>query len=171
MSYVAFQYAEALFSLAFENDKVASVKEDLESFVAAQDDNVYKFFNHPKITKSEKKEIVNKVLKNTLLVNFMYVLIDNNRIELLADVLQEFITIYDSQNKMMNVEVYSGKLMEVSDLNKLKNNLAMKHNRKVTIKNIVDESIIGGLRIQYEGMVLDETINNYLAKLKNNLTK
>ncbi len=171
MSYVAFQYAEALFALANEEKKVVVVKEELAAFVEAQDEYVYKFLNHPKVKKDDKKEVIAKGITDSLVKNFVYVLIDNNRVELLADVLNEFITIVDRQNQMMNVFVYSGKLMEIRDLNKLKNNIAMKHNRTVNIENIVDEKIIGGLRIEYEGMILDETINNHLNTLKNNLTK
>lgn len=171
MSYVAFQYAEALFAIALEEDKVASVKESLHAFIEAQDEYVYKFLNHPKINKDQKKEVIATVEMSTLVKNFVYVLIDNNRVDLLTDVLDEFIKIDDRQNKIMNVAVYSGKLMEVKDLNKLKNNIAMKQNRTVHIENIVEESIVGGLRIEYDGMILDETINNYLNKMKNNLTK
>jgi F-type H+-transporting ATPase subunit delta len=171
MSYVAFQYAEALFALALEEDKVPSVKESLFAFVEAQDEYVYKFLNHPKVKKNDKKEVIAKLEISSLVKNFVYVLIDNNRVDLLSDVVDEFKKIDDRQNKIMNVVVYSGKLMEIKDLNKLKNNIAMKHNRTVNIENIVEETIVGGLRIEYDGMILDETINNYLNKMKNNLTK
>lgn len=171
MSYVAFQYAEALFSLANEENVIFEVTKSLDDFVAAQDTEVYKFLNHPKVTNRNKKEVIGNVIQNTLVKNFVYVLIDNSRIDILEDVQDEFKKIVDAQNKLMNVVVYSGKLMEISALNKLKNNIAMKHNRKVKIENIVDEKIIGGLRIEYEGNVLDETINNRLQALKNNLTK
>jgi F-type H+-transporting ATPase subunit delta len=79
--------------------------------------------------------------------------------------------INDNQNKVMNATVYSNKLLPISDLNKLKNNLGMKHDRKVNIENIVDVNIIGGLRIEYDGQILDETINNHLQTLKNRLLK
>lgn len=171
MGHVAFQYAEALFSLANENNTVEELQNEFNGFVEAQDEDVYNFLNHPRIKKRDKKEIIGKVVSNNLLKHFVYVLIDNNRVELLAESLDEFNKIVDRQNQVMNVFVYSGKEISVSELNKLKNNIAMKHNRTVNISNIVDSTIIGGLRIEYEGMVLDETINNYLNTLKNNLTK
>lgn len=171
MGHVAFQYAEALFSLANENNTVEELQNEFKGFVEAQDEDVYNFLNHPRIKKRDKKEIIGKVVSNNLLKHFVYVLIDNNRVELLAESLDEFNKIVDRQNQVMNVFVYSGKEISVSELNKLKNNIAMKHNRTVNISNIVDSTIIGGLRIEYEGMVLDETINNYLNTLKNNLTK
>ncbi|AIO17950.1 ATP synthase subunit delta [Candidatus Izimaplasma bacterium HR1] len=171
MSYVAFQYAEALYALALEEKQVDEVLTNFEAFNNAQDEDISKFLNHPKITKKNKKEVVGKAITNSLFKNFVFVLIDNSRIEYLDDCLSEFKVINDNQNKVMNVVVYSKEILAISDLNKLKNNLGMKHNRKVMIKNIVEPSIIGGLRIEYDGQVLDETINNHLLILKNKLTK
>lgn len=171
MSYVAFQYAEALFALALEEDKLENVLSNFEHFVEAQDEDIYKFLSHPKVSKQNKKEVIGKVLTDTLFKNFVFVLIDNSRIDYLADCLAEFKVIVDDQNKIMNVIAYTGKKLSSDELLKLKSNLKKKHNRKVELQNIVDPKIIGGMRIEYEGMVLDETINNYLTTLKNNLTK
>lgn len=171
MSYVAFQYAEALFSLALEENQIDSVMESFTAFIDAQNDEITKFLNHPKVSKKDKKEVVGNVITNSLFKNFVFVLIDNSRIDYLNECLSEFKVINDNQNKVMNAIVYSKELLPISDLNKLKNNLGMKHNRKVNIENIVDATIIGGLRIEYEGHILDETINNHLIKLKNNLTR
>ena len=171
MSYVAFQYAEALFALALEENQIDEVLSNFSAFVDAQDKDIEKFLNHPKVTKQDKKEIVGKAITNSLFKNFVFVLIDNSRIDYLDDCLSELKVINDNQNKVMNAIVYSKDLLPISDLNKLKNNLGMKHNRKVMIENIVDESIIGGLRIEFEGNIIDETINNHLRTLKNNLTK
>jgi len=171
MSYVAFQYAEALFSLALERNEIDNVLVDFKSFLDAQDDEIAKFLNHPKVKKQSKKDVMANGINSTLFKHFVYVLIDNSRMDYLSDCYNEFIKINNNQNKVMNAIVYSNHKLPIIDLNKLKNNLGMKHNRKVNIENVVDESIIGGLRIEYEGNVMDETINNYLETLKHNLTK
>jgi len=171
MSYVAFQYAEALFALALEENQVEEVLSNFNAFVDAQDEKILKFLTHPKVKKNEKKEVIANVVTNSLFKNFVFVLIDNSRIEYLDDCLSEFKAINDKQNKLMNAVVYSKELLPIADLNKLKNNLGMKHNRKVMIENVVDETIIGGIRLEFEGQILDETINNHLQTLKYNLMK
>jgi F-type H+-transporting ATPase subunit delta len=171
MSYVAFQYAEALFGLALEEKKVEIVQSDLKDLNSAIDTEIYNFLIHPKITKNAKKEIISSVLSNDLIKNFVYVLIDNLRIELLDDIYLEFTKIVDNQNKVMKVVAYSNKLLSKSQTTQLIANLEKKHNRKIELNNVVDESIVGGMRIEFEGKVLDDTINNYLHNLKANLTK
>ncbi len=171
MGYVALQYAEALFGITLEEGKIEETLLAYEEFSNAIDDEIYKFLNHPKISKKDKKEVIKNALTNELLKNFIFVMIDNFRIELLEESLIEFKKIVDKQNNVMKVTVYSKKEINTDQKNQLKTNLKKKHNRKIELKNIVDGSIAGGLRIEYEGMILDDTINNYLQTLKHNLTK
>ena len=154
MNYVAFQYSEALFSLALEEKAVDSVLADLESFYSSIDDEIYKFLSHPKITKIQKKEIVGNVISNKLVKNFMFVLIDNSRIELLEDALIEYKKLNDSQNKVMQVKVFSKKVLNKEQHENLRSSLETNNNRKVELISIVDNPIVGGARIEYEGMVI-----------------
>lgn len=171
MGYIALQYAEALFGIALEDGKIDETLVDFENFNKALDEDIYKFLNHPKISKKDKKEVINNALTNKLLKHFIFVMIDNFRIKLLDESLIEFNKIVNKQNNLMKVWVYSNKELSTEQRNDLKINLKKKHNRKIELKNIVDSSIAGGLRIEYEGMILDDTINNYLQRLKSNLTK
>lgn len=171
MSYVAKQYSEALFGLAFEEQQVDELLSEFKRFNAAIDEDIFKFLNHPKISKQNKKEIIDQSVDNTLLKHFIYVLIDNSRIDLLEDSLSEFEKYVRNQNKVLEVKAFSGKSLTSEQKTKLAESLSKKHNRKIELENIVDKSIVGGIRIEYEGMVLDDTINNYLHGLKANLTK
>jgi F-type H+-transporting ATPase subunit delta len=171
MGYVAFQYAEALFTLSAEENQIDSVYNAYNAFINSLDEDIYSFLYHPKVSKNDKKEVLSKVIDNTLVMNFMNVLIDNSRIELLEDSFNEFKAIYDNQNKMMSAFVYSGVALDDKQMKQLQENLSKKHNRNVTLENVVDPSILGGIKIEYEGNVLDQTINHYLHSLKSSLTK
>lgn len=171
MNYIAFQYAEALFGLANESSQIEKVYSDFKVIKESFDADIYKFLIHPKITKKDKKEIIANSVTNDLLKRFIFVLIDNSRIEILEDTLVEFKKIINKQNKVMVVQVFSNKKLSTEQTERLVTNLKIKHNRKIELENIVDRSIVGGLRIEFEGMILDDTINNYLHSLKANLTK
>ena len=171
MSYVAFQYAEALFSLAFEENKVDVLMSHYKALIEAYDEDISKFLNHPKVSKKDKKDVVATVITDSLLKHFVFVLIDNTRIEFLEDCFNELKVIVDNQNKVMNVTVYSQKLLSEQELQDLKASLKKKHNRNIEMTNVVDNTIIGGIRLEYEGMVLDDTINHYLSSMVSNLMK
>ena len=171
MSMLGFQYAEALFEIANEEEKAKSIQGDFQSFLASIDDEVMQFLKHPKISKQDKKDVIGKATSNNLFKHFVYVLIDNNRVELMQDVYDEYTTILNEQNKLMMVTVYSKKSLTKAEQDDLINSLSKKHNRTIELKNVVDQTIVGGLRIEYEGYVLDDTINNYLGNLKANLIR
>ena len=171
MSYIAFQYAEALHNIAVESNTVKSLLEDFKTINDVIDEEIYNFLNHPKISKKDKKEIIQNSIENDLLMRFMFVLIDNSRIPLLKECLDEFEQIVNDTNKVMNIQVFSKKLLSVEEINQLNVNLKKRHNKTIILENIVEQEIIGGLRIEYNGMILDDTINNYLNNLKFKLTK
>lgn len=171
MSYVAFQYAEALFALAHEEHQLDTVQQTYQQFLDGMDQDIIKFLNHPKITRQEKKDVLSNAVDHTIFRHFLFVLIDNGRIDLLDDCHHELMAIIDAQNKQMEVVVYSPKKMTKAELDQLQTNIGQKHNRKVRISNVIDTSILGGIRIEYEGHVLDQTINHYLHALKSDLSK
>lgn len=171
MGYIAFQYAEALYNVAVEANSVKSLLEDFKTINGVIDEEIFKFLNHPKISKKNKKEIIQNSIENDLLMRFMFVLIDNSRISLLEECLLEFEKIVDNKNKVMNIKVYSKEALSNEEVNQLSVNLKKRHKKMIILENIVDQGIIGGLRIEYDGMILDDTINNYLGNLKFKLTK
>ncbi|MBN2605630.1 MAG: ATP synthase F1 subunit delta [Bacilli bacterium] len=171
MSYVASQYAEALFSMALDENSITQTLDSFQQFTNVIDADMTKFLNHPKITKNDKKKIVETTVTNHLVKHFIFVLIDNHRMDLLSDVLLELHKIIDNQNRVMKVQVFSKAILSEEQQKQLIQNLSKKHNREIELENIVDTTIVGGLRIEYDGMILDDTINNYLHSLQANLMK
>lgn len=171
MSYVAFQYGEALFSLALEKNSIDEVLRDFNELESSIDKDIFKFLNHPKITKKSKKDTIKEVVSNELLLHFVYVLIDNLRIDLITDVLKEYKKLYDNKNKVLKVKAFVNRKLTKEQEKQLIENLEKKLKRNVELLSIVDETIVGGMRVEYEGMIHDETINNYLHSLKANLLK
>lgn len=171
MSYLAFQYAEALFALALEDQVLDDVHSEFSNFLDALDSDVMHFLNHPKVTKEEKKAVLDKVVKQPVFRHFLYVVIDNSRMQHMTDMYNEFTAIVNNQNNHMEATVFSPKPLTKQELANLEASIGKKHNRDVTLTNVVDPTIVGGLRVEYEGHVLDQTINHYLANLQGTLTK
>ncbi len=171
MSLLGFQYAEALFSLANEAKKADEVYPLFDHILTQIDDDSRVFLTHPNVPKDDKKTVIGKMSEDELFRHFLFVLIDNNRLNELNDIKQEYKTILDQQNKLLEVTVYSKKTLSDKEIDRLKADLKRKTGRDISLENVVDETIVGGLRIEYEGYVLDDTINNYLHSLKANLKK
>ncbi len=170
MTGIAHQYALAVFSLAEEANRGKAFKKTLSEFVASLDEETYKFFNHPKVSRQDKTMILEKVIVNdTLLLNFLKVLVENQRFSLLEAILIAYQEILDSLDKIMKVKIISNKPLSNDNLKKIKDKLNKKYNRSIQIEEEIDSSIIGGFRIEFEGNIIDETINSQLEQLRTSL--
>ena len=169
MTGIANQYALAVFSLAKQEKKEVEFLTILENFASGIEEKTNKFFAHPKISRLDKKTMLENVLQDKLLLNFIKVLVDNDRFFLIQAIVLEYKNILDKLNKLMNVVVISNNPLTKVNLEKIRKKLKSTYNKKIEIKEEIDKSIIGGFRIEFEGNIIDETINRQLEDIKSTL--
>ncbi len=171
MTGIAHQYALAVFSLAKESKREFDFIDGLNGFVSGLSEETYKFFAHPKITKAEKKAVLETVIKDLLLLHFVKVLIDNDRFSIIEPICLSYKDILDDLNKIMKVTVISNKKLTESNLDRITNKLKKTYHRNIVIQTQLDPTIVGGFRIEFDGNIIDETINKQLAQLKASLSE
>ena len=171
MDYVALQYAEALFDLAIERKQVNDIQKKFEALLEVLDSDFYTFMGHPTIKNKDKQALIDQIIQDTLLKHLCYVLVDNHRIDLLGDVYEAFEVLTDEMDQVMKVDVYSKKPLSSEEKTKLITSLEKRFSKAVALHNIVEEGIIGGIRLEYKGAVLDDTVNHYFKNLQTRLTK
>ncbi len=169
MTDIAKQYALAVFSLAIEQNKIEEFATGYKSFMDGATKEAEKFFAHPKITKMQKKELIDNTIKDKLLADFLKVVIDNDRFELVESIYYAFLDLVNNMNKIMEIKVFTNKKLKSDNLEKIKTKLGKSYQREIKVNEIIDEKIIGGIRIEYEGKVIDNTVNRYLQNLKSAL--
>ena len=170
MSALSEQYAIALFELVVENNQSMDIEKSFEAFVEGMDEKTMNFFLHPGVQKKEKKDIIKELSLTETFRNLLYLLIDNNRFDHLKDILESYKEIRSNQANEMHVVVYSQKPLSDKRKTALKDQFANKYHRKVTIENRIDESIVGGLRYEFDGKVVDDTVNSTLKQFQSRLT-
>ncbi len=164
-------YATALFALAAEREIIEEVETALDSFVQSLDEETEDFFLHPGIAKEEKRRILRSLSGPGVLLDFLCVLIDNNRISELFGILEDFRKLKARMQDLLELKVHSRKKLSSERLEAIKEEYQKHYNRKVTVENTVDDAIVGGLRFEFDGKVVDDTINRTLDRLKSRLTK
>jgi F-type H+-transporting ATPase subunit delta len=166
-------YSKALFDLAVENNTLDDIKEQFQIFkkIYKNDLDFQKFLNAKNIDKSNKKDFLDKTLKdfNKSFVSFLKVLIDSNKIDNLLEIYIKFVELYQEKNNIMFFEIHSAKKLSEEEINVIRNKLNKIYLHKIEIKNYVDESLIGGIKITNDGVALDNTLIGQLEVLKANL--
>ena len=173
---VGLQYAKAIFDLACESsneqmyfDALTVIKQTI-----FDDESAFKTFSHPKIETKEKKQILENVFKDKMdltLLHYLFVLLDNNRFLELPIILDSYKDLLDEHLCKMEVKVYSKYKLDESQKDDLKLKLKKYYKKDVTINEYIDTTLIGGIKIEAAGQVLESTVLSALDNLKNSLKK
>lgn len=170
------QYAQAIFDLAKENKSASDYYQALKVIndCIINDEENSKVFAHPSITISDKKEILKKSLSNNvdeLLIHFLYVLLDNNRLFDLPLVIEAYKQLLDEYENKMEVNVYSKYPLDAQTKEELIKKLEKHYQKTIILFEHIDESVIGGVKIVSNKEVLDSSVLSTLDNMKNSLKK
>ncbi len=168
------RYAEALFEVALEMEKLEDVEEEITfvSNVFEKEDRLKTVFEHPKLSKTEKKDIVNSLFKEKLskeVMNLLYITIDKGRERFIKDIKNSYISLSNEERGIVEASAVTAVPMSDKEISKLQDNLSKKLNKNVKLKNITDESIIGGVLIRIEDRVMDSSIKGKLEDIQKSL--
>lgn len=168
------EYAKALYELAISSKALEEVKNNYDALINGikENEEYMKVLTYPKISKANKKKSIYEVCKsmNNVFIDFLYVLIDNNRINNIKEIHEEFINIIDQNNNVVYAEVITASELNKSQLGLLANNLSKYFsNKKVVINEVIDESLIGGIKVLADGKLIDLSLTNRLESLMNQI--
>lgn len=169
LSTLARPYAKAAFEYAVAANDLQGWQDALVTAVkVSKQTNVAKFLASPSYTSEQKAEKMNFLCGDALsnkFQNFVKVLSENDRLELLSDIYQQFETLKANQEKTVDVDLVCAKAISVEQQQKLANALSTKLKRAVNVQMTLDESLIGGVIVRAGDTVIDGSIRGRLAKL------
>ncbi len=173
MNRAALRYAKATLSLAKGQSNTKEVNDNmlLISETIDQSDELKAFLNNPVLKADAKLQVIQSVFGdkiNSTTQGVIKILLANKRLALLPFVAKQYINLYD---KLQGVEI--AKVTTAVPLtDDLKDKILTKvkelTNKKVSVENIVDESIIGGFILQIGDKQFDTSISGKLKNLKRN---
>jgi len=163
-------YARAAFAHARESGQIEQWERWLaEAAALAAAPQVRALFTDPEQSGEELVTLLAGEGADESFVNFLRLLADNDRLELLPEIHQLFTQYAEEAARKLTVDVYSAGDMSAEQLDKLKQALGKKLDREVEIRSHKDESLIGGARIQAGDLVIDGTLKGKLDKLRSEL--
>lgn len=162
-------YAAILYDICVENDIVDEVLYEIKSLSKVHDLEVRKVLSVPIISKEQKKAIIGELAKagyKDEIVNLLKILIDNNELRLFNKILVAFQEIYQEKNDIVIVNVTVARQLESSQINEITTKLEAKLSKFVVLITDIDPKIIGGIKIEYDGTLIDNTIEKYTNELE-----
>jgi len=164
-------YAEALFEAARERDELEEVLFDLGEFVDAlhESEELRLFFYGGQIPELQKRRALDGLTEGmkTQATNFLKVLMDNGREEILEEVLSRYEGLVKEHLGRIEVEVTTAVELSEDQLDRLKERLGdVLEGREIILETNVDPDLIGGAVFRYGGRLMDGSIRGRLESLR-----
>ncbi len=173
---VARRYAEALFIIAQQENKIDEYQGELQKFVAVFNETPYlkEYLSHLLIPANDKKKMVVENFATDLspvVLNFIQLLIDKRRESYIEVILEEFVEMAEISRGVRTAELFSAQEVDENVLTSLVDKLSKATGKTIRLKVSVDPSLIGGIKLKVGDQVIDGTVAKKLQLLREDLRK
>ncbi|WP_374723646.1 F0F1 ATP synthase subunit delta [Calidifontibacillus erzurumensis] len=171
---VASRYALALYQLAKEQNLLEQLEQEFKVVEQVLNENpkFLTILKHPKVSKDAKKALVKDVFKDAsqTLVNTILLLIDRKREDLLLEIAEQYFLLANEARGIAEAKVYSVRPLTADEEQALSEVFAKKIGKsELRIKNIVDNSLIGGIKLRIGNTIYDGSVKGKLERIERQL--
>ncbi len=170
-SVLARRYAKALFQVGKERDILEKLHEDMLSFARLLKENrdFYHFFVSPEIPRHEKEKKIEDLFGDVfsnVFYNFLLVVLKKRRQGLFLQIAEEFGGVIDVYFNRVKAYVTTAIELTPEMQREVREQLSRQLQKNIILIPQVDPSILGGIRIVIDGMVIDGSLQGQLHKLR-----
>ena len=167
------RYAQAIFEIALEKKRLDKWQSDLEKIAQlGQDATIAAFLESPDVHFEDKASLLSERLGdiNPLVLNLVYLMLTKGRVDMLADVVDEYQHLLDSYHGIERAGVTTAVPLDDEARLRLSESLSDIVGKKVILEPEVDPSLIGGVMVKVAGKLLDGSTRSKLAALKREMS-
>lgn len=168
-------FAMALLSIAQENGTEEVTLSWLGNLHQVLIDNpeLNTVLKHPGVEDSVKENLLMQIFdgENKTMQDFIKILCRHHAARYLEDVYGDYVRLLDEARNILTVEVTSVVALDDMQQKKLQEALKKRLNADVRLKLDIDPSLIGGLKIKTDNLMMDASLQGRLNKMKEQLQK
>jgi F-type H+-transporting ATPase subunit delta len=171
------RYAVALSDTISDASRLKSALDNLQSFRQAfeVDPHLFQFFAHPSIPLTNKTAMIAEMCDRLSVAesvrHMLQMLNRRKKIVFLRNVADCFEGVVDERLNQLRVLATSAAALSAEQVESLKVSLHHVLGKNILIQAQVDPSLIGGLTLRLGSLVIDATLKNRLALLKQVIEK
>ncbi|MBI3316208.1 MAG: ATP synthase F1 subunit delta [Candidatus Omnitrophica bacterium] len=168
------RYAEALFDIAKVTHQDLELKEELKVLSQAlkKSKDIERFLSNPFYKNDQKIKALEKFYQKEhnqtygTLLNFLSVLFEKNRFNLIHEIVEWYQKIVDAHHGMGEAEIRSATPLSADAEKVITSRLERIAGYKVAVKKEVDPSLLGGVRVKIGYKILDGSVRHQIDRLK-----
>ena len=170
MTNVAAVYAQALYDLVKDEECSESVLKELaalkESF--AQEPDYLRLLSAHNLTKEERCQILDNSFRgkiNPYVLNFLKILTEKGYVRHFADCCKEYRAAFNRDHGILEVCAVTAIPLNADQSERLSQKLVKVTGKTIDLQNRVDPACLGGIRLDYDGKRMDDTVSHRLESI------
>ena len=175
MNEIASRYANGLYSIALEVNKVNVWQDEIKTIhkLFLENREFLDVLSSAFLSLEEKERMLDSTLKgvDANIINLIKLLVKNHRERYILDTLQAYNSLANQLRGVKEGLIYSTYRLDDKTLTKIKQKIRDVEGCEIDLINIIDPTLIGGVRVVIDGHIYDGSIKSHLEKLKESLLK
>jgi F-type H+-transporting ATPase subunit delta len=172
-STIARPYAEAIFDIAQTSGQLKEWSVLLQTVaLITADAGMKNIIGNTSVNKGQLAQLIVDIAgsgKKSAMTdqghNLIRLLTDNRRLDVVAEITEQFETLKAEAEKTVEAEIVSAQEVSATQQKLIAQKLKARLGREVSLKCTVDESLMGGAIIKAGDMVIDGSVSSQLNKL------
>lgn len=169
MTQVEKAYAQGLFDLAQEEQLTDELLEQLTVLEQSVGEEYLSLLSTPALPKEERCGLLDQAFRGNVhiyVLNFMKLLTEKGYIRHFPGCCRAFRQLYNEDRGILPVRVVSAVTLTQAQTEKLKETLEKRTGKTVCLQCSVDPRVLGGIRLSYDGMRIDGTVETRLDAVR-----
>ena len=171
MKKIATTYGNSLYDLAKEEALCDVILNDLQLVLSVFDENpdYRKLLLEPSISKEERRALLDEAWRDQIhlyTLNFLKMLCDNGTIGAFSDCALQYRQRYNEDHGIVEVCAVCASAISQDLQGKLQKKLEHMTGKQIQLTCRVDESLIGGIRLELQGIEYDGSIRHHLHEIQ-----
>ena len=172
MTQVGSVYGEALYTLALEENVSAAIGEELPALEQAfrAEPDFIRLLGTPNLSVQERCNILDDSFRGKVqpyVLNFLKILTEKGYMRHFFDCCKAYEESYNRDNGILPVTAITAVSLNPAQAEKLTAKLCQITGKQVKLHNRVDPQVLGGVRLDYDGKQLDDTVSHRLDAVRN----
>ena len=171
MTEVGTVYGESLYELAKDESLSQELGQQLKVLRQSfqQEPDFLRLLSSPSLTKAERCQVLDDSFRGKIhpyLLNFLKILTEKSYIRHFSDCCAAYAQRYNEDNGILPVTAVTAIALTAQQTDVLSEKLSRITGKTIDLTNRIDPSCLGGIRLDYDGQRLDDTVAHRLRSIR-----
>lgn len=167
-------YGEALYALAREEGLGEVILSQLKALDESfrREPEYLRLLGTHSLPKSERCQILDSAFRGQVqpyVLNFLKILTEKGYIRRFSDCVEAYTSLYNQDHGILSVTAVTAVALTEQQAARLKDKLKAITGKQIALTNQLDPSVLGGIRLDYDGKRMDDTVAHRLDALGSRL--